>query len=428
MSVLIIIGVVALLLAGGVALAYVIGAAAVVAFLAVGRAEYLAVIPQRMFSQMDVFAIMAMPLFIWAGELMNRSGITRALIDLSMLLVGRVRGGLGHANVLTSVFFSGISGSAAADIAALTNTFVGQMEKRGYDPVYAGALTAAASVIGPIIPPSIIFILYGAILSTDVAALFAAGMIPGLLIAVALMVINAWTAHREGHPGGTAADIPDWRPTLKMAVPALVLPAVILGGIVFGVMTPIEAGAVAVAASVVFGLWSRELTRAEFVESVQRTVVLSGVIFMFLAAGSLISYLVALSQFGDHVAAFVQSFGLSGVRYLLLLMAVFLVLGMGIDTMISLTLVAPLLVPVAIQQGVHPVALGIMVCLNLTLGLIIPPMGGAIMMVASITGQGYWALCKRILPFVFAELVVLVLIVLFPDLSLALPRWLGMLR
>jgi tripartite ATP-independent transporter DctM subunit len=427
MGALIIIAVIVILLLGGVALAYVTGAAAVVAFFTSGNGEYLAIVPQRMFSQMDVFAIMAMPLFIWAGELMNRGGITKALIDLSLLMVGRIRGGLGHANVLTSVFFSGISGSAAADIAALTNTFVKQMERRGYDPLYAGALTAAASVVGPIIPPSIIFILYGAILSTDVAALFAAGMIPGLMIAGALMGMNAWMARREGHPGGTAADVPDWRPTLRKALPALVLPAVILGGIVFGVMTPIEAGAVAVAAAGVLGLWYRELTLAEFVGSVQRTAVLSGIIFIFIAAGSMVSYLIALSQIGNHVAEFVQSFGLTGIWYLLLLMVVFLVLGMFVDTLLCLTLIAPLLIPIAIAQGADPVALGMMVCLNLTMGLITPPLGGAIMMVASITGQDYWALCRRIMPFVLAELTVLVLIVVFPELSLAVPRWLGML-
>lgn len=427
MGAIIVIAVIVALVLGGVALAYVTGAAAVVAFFTSGNGQYLAIVPQRMFSQMDVFAIMAMPLFIWAGELMNRGGITRSLIDLSLLLVGRVRGGLGHANVLTSVFFSGISGSAAADIAALTNTFVKQMENRGYDPVYAGALTAAASVVGPIIPPSIIFILYGAILSTDVAALFAAGMIPGLIIAAVLMGMNAWIARREGHPGGTAADVPAWRPTMRKAIPALILPAVILGGIVFGVMTPIEAGAVAVAASGILGLWYRELTLPEFVESVRRTAVLSGVIFILLAAGSMVSYLIALSQLGDHVAQFVQSFGLTGIWYLLLLMVVFLVLGMFVDTLLCLTLIAPVLIPVAIAQGADPVALGMMVCLNLTLGLITPPMGGAIMMVASITGQNYWALCKRIMPFVVAEIAVLVLIVVFPELSLAVPRWLGML-
>jgi len=427
MSTIMVIAVILLLLVAGVPLAYVTGTAAVAVFLAAGDAEYLAVVPQRMFSQMDVFAIMAMPLYIWAGELMNRGGITRALVDFALLVVGRVRGGLGHANVITAVFFSGISGSAAADVAALSNAFVPQMRDRGYDPLYAGALTAAASVIGPIIPPSIIMILYGAVLSTDVAALFVAGLVPGVLIAFALMAMNAWMARREGHPGGTAADVPDWRPTLRRALPALVLPAVILGGIVFGVMTPIEAGAIAVVAAAVLGRWYGELDWPLFLECTRKSIVLTGVIFIFLAAGSLGTYLIALSQLADHVAHFVTSFGLVGLPYVLLLMLLFLLLGMGVDLIVSLTLFAPLLVPIAIQQGADPVAIGVMVCVNLTLGLVTPPLGGAIMLVATITQQDYWALCKRIMPFVIVEVAVLLLIVLFPELSLALPRWLGML-
>jgi tripartite ATP-independent transporter DctM subunit len=423
----IVIGLVILLLAAGVPLAYVIGVAAVTVFAVAGDAQYLAIVPQRMFSQMDVFAIMAMPLYIWAGELMNRGGITRALVDFALLVVGRVRGGLGHANVLTSVFFSGISGSAAADIAALSNTFVPQMRSRGYDPLYAGSLTAAASVIGPIIPPSIIMILYGAVLSTDVAALFVAGIVPGLMIATALIAMNAWMARREGHPGGTAADVPPLRPTLVRALPALSLPAVILAGIVFGVMTPIEAGAIAVVAATALGRWYRELDLATFIDSTRKAIVLTGVIFIFLAAGSLGTYLIALNQLADHVAQFVNSLGMSGLSYLLLLMLIFIVLGMFVDLIVSLTLFAPLLVPVAIEQGVHPVAIGVMVCVNLTLGLVTPPLGGAIMLVASITQQDYWALCKRIMPFVIVELLVLLVIVLFPELTLALPRWLGLL-
>ena len=417
MAILIVIAVFILLMGSGVAIAYASGAAAVVAFFASDSAFYLAVAPQRIFSQMDVFAIMAMPLFIWAGDLMGRGGVARALIDLSMLLVGRFRGGLGHANVVTAVFFSGISGSAAADAAALSNTFVPQMQRRGYDPLYAGALTAAASVIGPIIPPSIVFILYGAILSTDIAALFAAGIVPGILIAAVLMIMNAWMARREGHPGGTPADMPPVLPTLKKALPSLVLPAVILGGIVFGVMTPIEAGAVAVVAAVAVG----------FIESTVSSIVMTGALFMLLAAGALGNYLIALHQVADVLNGWVQSFHLQGLGYLIFMTAIFLVMGMFIDLIVALTLFAPLLVPVAIAQGADPVALGVMVCLNLTLGIITPPFGGAIMLVSTITRQSYWAMCRRILPFVFAEIVVLLLVVLFPEISLALPRWLGML-
>lgn len=427
MSVILILAVLVLLMGAGVPLAYVIGAVSVLIFFVAGDARYLAVVPQRMFSQMDVFAVMAIPLFVWAGELMNRGGITKALVDFGLLLAGRVRGGLGHAAVITSVFFSGISGSAAADIAAISSTFVSQMRQRGYDPLYAGALTAASSVIGPIIPPSIIMILYGAVLSTDVAALFVAGIVPGILIAGALMGLNAWMAYREGHPGGTAGDVPEWRPTIARALPALSLPAIILGGIVFGVMTPIEAGAVAVVAAVAVGAWYRELDLETFLDSTRNAIVLTGVLFIFLAAGSLGTYLIALSQLPDHLAAFVNSLGLTGFSYLILLMVVFLILGMFVDIIVSLTLFAPLVVPIAIAQGMDPVAIGVLVCVNLTLGLVTPPLGGAIMLVATITQLDYWSLCKRILPFVIVEVFVLALMVLFPELSLALPRWLGML-
>jgi len=427
MATIIILAVLFLLMGAGVPLAYTIGAASVLIFFVIGDARYLAVVPQRMFSQMDVFAVMAIPLFVWAGELMNRGGITKALVDFGLLVAGRVRGGLGHAAVITSVFFSGISGSAAADIAAISSTFVSQMRQRGYDPLYAGALTAAASVIGPIIPPSIIMILYGAVLSTDVAALFVAGIVPGLLIAGALMGLNAWMAHQEGHPGGTPDDVPAWRPTVAKALPALSLPAIILGGIVFGVMTPIEAGAIAVVAAVGLGFWYRELDLESFLDSTRKAIVLTGVLFIFLAAGALGTYLIALSQLADQLAAFLNSFGLTGFSYLIALMVAFLVLGMFVDIVVSLTLFAPLVVPIAIAQGMDPVALGVLVCVNLTLGLVTPPLGGAIMLVATITQQDYWSLCKRIIPFVIVEILILALIVLFPEIALALPRWLGML-
>ena len=192
----------AALLASGAAVAYAVGAASVLTFLATDNARYLAILPQRMFSQVDVFALMAMPLFILVGEIMNHAGITRALIDFAMSIVGRLKGGLGHVNIMAAVFLSGISVSAVADAAALGSTIVPEMREKGYKLSYAAALTAAASMIGPIIPPSIIMVFYGALMQTSVAAMFVGGILPGLLLAGFLFAANAWFAHRHDHPGG----------------------------------------------------------------------------------------------------------------------------------------------------------------------------------------------------------------------------------
>jgi len=427
MKALLVAAVIIALASTGVALAYALGAGAVIAYVLTDSVAFLAAAPQRIFSQLDLFAIMAMPLFILAGELMNRAGVTRSLIDVSLLLLGRFRGGLGHVNILASLFFAGISGSATADIAAMSNTFVPQMEKRGYDRDYAGAVTAASCVIGPIIPPSIILILYGAVMSTDVAALFAAGVVPGLLLALALFITNAILAHRHNHPGGRPEDIPPLWPTLHRAAPALLLPLIILGGIVFGIMTPIEAGALASLAAAVIGFSLGELSWRSTFEALERTALLTGSIFMIIAGASLMSYLIVLHQVPDAIAALVAQIHLQGVWYILVIMGTFLLLGMGFDFMLGLLVVAPLLVPIAVGQGANPVALGLLICLNMAIGLITPPLGGAIMMVSTITGQGYWSLVRKTLPFVAAELVVLLVIVLLPELALALPRALGLL-
>lgn len=411
----------------GVALAYTLGAGAVVAYILTDNTRYLAAAPQRIFSQIDVFAIMAMPLFILAGELMNRSGVTRSLIDLSLLLLGRLRGGLGHVNILTSTFFAGISGSAAADVAAMSNTFVPQMEARGYDRVYAGAVTAASSVIGPIIPPSIIMILYGSILATDIAALFAAGVLPGLLLATALFLTNWMIARKEGHPGGGIEDVPELVPTLRRAAPALLLPVIILGGIVFGVTTPIEAGALACLAAAVIGFSGGELSWKSIWAGMERTLILTGSIFMIIAAASLLSYLLILGGIPDVIASFVDRIQITGIGFIMVVMLIFLIMGMGFDFLLGLTVVAPLVVPIAVAQGYDPVALGVLICLNLAIGLITPPLGGAIMMVSAITGGGYWRLCRRVMPFVVAQLGVLLLLAVFPEIILALPRAMGLL-
>lgn len=415
-----------LFLGSGLALAYVIGGATVLAFIATDNLRYLAVLPQKVFSQISVFSLLAMPLFILAGELMNRSGITKALIDLSMALVGRLRGGLGHVNIVTSVFFAGISGSAVADAAALSNTLVPEMKARGYSETYAGAITAASSIIGPIVPPSIILIFYGAIMQTSVAALFVAGILPGLLLAAALFAMNAWYAWREDHPRLSAEETPAFFPALLAALPALALPMIIVGGIVFGWTTPTEAAAVAVLAAIASGQFYAGLSLADLLESLKRTALLTGSIFIILCAVAVLGHLASLERIPRMISALVTDLGLGPVGFMLTMNAILILAGMVLDITVALALLVPLLAPVALAAGTDPVHLGIIVCFNLAIGLVSPPLGGCLLMVSTVTGMNYWALAARVLPFVVAEIAVLLILIFVPEISLSLPRAMGL--
>ncbi len=414
-----------LLLGSGLAIAYVIGGSTVLAFWATGNERYLAILPQQIFSKIDVFALMAMPLFILAGEFMNRGGVTTALINLSMALVGRFRGGLGHVNVLTSVFFAGISGSAVADAAALSNTLVPAMRARGYSLNYASAITAASSIIGPIVPPSIILIFYGALMGTSVTSLFLAGIIPGLILAAALIALNALFAWKEDHPKVSKEEAPDFLPTLLNSLPALLLPFIIVGGIVFGWTTPTEAAAIAVFAALGAGWFYEGLSWPNILEGLRRTAMLSGSIFIIICAVSALGYLGALERIPEAISSLVATLGLGPVGYMIVLNVVFLVAGMVLDIPVALALLVPLLAPVALANGADPVHLGIVLCFNLCIGLVSPPLGGCLLVVSTVTGVNYWRLARTIIPFVLVQIGVLILLVQFPELSLFLPRAFG---
>jgi tripartite ATP-independent transporter DctM subunit len=416
------------LLAIGTAVAYALGASSVLAFIASDNLRYLAIMPQRIFSQIDVFALMAMPLFILAGEIMNRAGITRALVDFAMAMLGRLKGGLGHVNVMASVFFAGISGSAVADAAALGNTLVPAMVARGYSPLYAAALTAAASVIGPIIPPSIVMIFYGAVMQTSVAALFVGGVVPGLMLAGVLFAANAWFARRNNHPGGRSEDIPAFLPALGRALPALALPVIIMGGIVFGIVTPTEAAALTVVVALAVGLWYGGLGRGALSESLVQTAALTGAIFMILGAVACFSWLAGHEQLPTRLAGFVTDMGLGRIEYLIVINLIFIAAGMFLDPPVALALLVPLLGPPAVALGTDPVHLGIVLCLNLTIGLITPPVGGCLLAVSTVCKVEYWALARAIVPFAVLEVGLLLVLVLVPECSLFLPRWFGLLK
>jgi tripartite ATP-independent transporter DctM subunit len=406
----------------GSALAYVFGSAAVLSFIAVGKAQFLAILPQRIFSQLDVFALMAMVLFMLVGEIMGRMGVTKYLIDFSMCLVGRFKGGLGHVNIMASVFFAGVSGSAVADAATLSNVLVPAMRDQGYTNRYAGAVTAASSIIGPIIPPSIIMIFYGAWMQTSIAGLFAGGVIPGLVLAGALMAANAVFAHRYHHPGGRKEDVPPFFRTMRHALPALMLPLIILGGIVLGVATPTEAAGVAVVAALAAGAYYGGLSKKSLYMSMERTAVLTGSIFLVIVAASCMGYVGSLLQWPQQIARFATESGLIGVKFLLLVNLIFLLAGMFMDPPMAIALLVPLFGPACVAQGNDPIHLGIILCLNMTMGLVTPPIGGCLIVVSTVTGENYWSLAKAILPFIFVEVLVLLFIILVPDVSLFLPR------
>lgn len=414
-----------LFLVCGTALAYVVGAAAVMIFIASDNIRYLAVLPQRIFSQLDVFALMAMVLFIMTGEVMNRTGVTRYLIEFSMALVGRFKGGLGHVNILTSIFFAGVSGSAVADAAALSNTLIPAMREQGYTNRYAGAITAASSVIGPIIPPSIILIFYGAWMQVSIGGLFAAGIVPGLLLGLALVIANSIFAHRQNHPGGRGTRVPPLGASFLKSIPALMLPSIILGGIVFGIATPTEAAGVAVAAALLAGSFYGGVSFKVIWLCIERTAILTGSIFMVLAAAACAAYVGSLEQWPQQIARLATESGVTGISFLLLINLIFLIAGMFMDVPMALALLVPLFGPAAVAQGVDPIHLGIILCLNLTMGLITPPLGGCLIVVSAISEENYWKLAGATLPFIIVEIIVLLVITLFPSISLFLPGLLG---
>ncbi|AUC53933.1 MAG: TRAP transporter large permease [Sagittula sp.] len=413
------------LLLGGAVLAHLIGAASILSFIAADRARFLAAAPQRIIAHIDLFSIMSMPLFILAGEIMNRAGVTKALIDLAMALMARLKGGLGHVNILTSVFFAGISGSAMADAAAVSNTLVPAMRKSGYTVQYAGAVTAASSVIGPIIPPSIIMIFYGALMNTSVAALFIAGIVPGLIMAVALFGANAWLAHRHDHPTGERVPAREVLRRAIYALPATVIPVIILSGIVFGVMTPTEAAGVAVCCAILAGIIYRQMSWGTIIKSLERTAILSGSIFILLSGVAIFGYLAGLEKLPTLLADALIGLGFEGWKYLLLLNAVFLVAGMFLEVPVALALLVPLLVPTGISMGADPIHLGIVIVVNLMLGIVTPPFGAALLVVSAVSGAPYWGIAKAAAPFLVVQLGVLLILTFTPELTLFLPRLAG---
>lgn len=409
----------------GVPVAFSLGAAATVYFVIKGVS--LSLIATRLFTGLDSFTFMAIPFFILAGELMNSSGITKRLVDFTSVLVGRLRGGLGHVSVVTSMLFGGVTGSAIADTSAVGVMMIPAMKKAGYDEEFSAGLIASAGVMGPIIPPSIPFVVYSLLSSTSVAALFLGGVVPGVMIAIGLMIVTYIIARRRNFPRGEKVT------SVKQVVMAvlngiipLMMPFIILGGIIAGIFTATEASAVAVIYGLVVGiLVYRDLPLSAIKKAFISTAKTTGVVFLVIACSNVFNWMLVVEQVPQAMATFVGTFIHSKAMILLAINIVLLFVGTFMEGTAAMIILVPILLKITAIYAIDPVFLGIVVVLNLMLGLLTPPVGLLLYVVCGMTKMSLERVVKGVLPFLFVEIIVLFLITYIEPLSMFLPRYFG---
>jgi tripartite ATP-independent transporter DctM subunit len=377
----------------------------------------------RMFSGLDTFVLMAAPFYVFAGELMNRGGISERLIHLAQILIGRVRAGTAYAAILASVMFAGISGTAVADIAALGNIFINGMAKEGYNKAFAAAVVTAASIIGPIIPPSVIMVLYAAVADISVLSLFLAGIVPGLLLGISCALVVFWRGRKGDMPVAaivvTRAEVPR---LVRDGLLVISLPAFIVLGTVSGAFTPTEAGGIAVVYAAFLGTFVfRHLDLAGFLQAARSSARLTAGLFLLIAAVEVVNYVLILSGVAEGTAALVSVFKEHPKIFLLVCVFAFLIIGLALDSGPALLLLAPVLLPITRSMGIDDIHFSMVMIVSVTLGLISPPVGICLFVACKIGNISLRVLWSELALFFYAEIAVIVIMVFFPVLSTGLP-------
>ena len=406
----------------GVPVALALAVACTVYLVITGKADLLLAFPQHMVAGVDVFVLLTIPLFLLAGNLMNAGGITDRIVDASRAVVGHIRGGLSLVNVVASMFFGGVSGAATADSSALGTVLIPAMEKEGYEKPYAAALTAVSSVMGPIIPPSITMIVYGVLTRTSIAKLFLAGIVPGLMLGLGLLLYAYFVARKRGYPVTERAQAGERVRAIGRAAPALFLPFIILGGILSGVFTPTESAAVAVIYALVISMaFYRTLKITEIGTPLGQTVVLTSAVMLVVAVAKMVGVVFAYDDIPAQVASALLSISDNPIVLLLLINLFLLLLGLFLEPLAAMILSLPVLTPIALEIGVDPVHFGIIVVLNLVIGLATPPVGICLFIVCGIGKVSLEAVSRAALPMIGICILVLMLVTYFPDLVLTIP-------
>lgn len=417
------------LLVSGMPVAFVMGFSASLYLLFSPEVSFLDIAPLKLFSGMDSFILMCIPFFILAGEIMTHGKIADRMVDFANLIVGRWRGGLAHVNIMASMLFAGITGVALGDIAALGSIFIPAMKKQGYDSPFSAAVTASSSIIGPIIPPSMIIVIYGAVTSVSIGALFVAAIIPGILMGLSQMAIVFYLARKRKYP---KIDIPITPKKLLIgtrdALIPLMMPAIIILGILSGMFTPTEAAGMAVLyAFIVATFIYRSLKLRDYLPIFKTSVLFSTKLLLIVGCGAILAWVFGIENVPEKIKGVFYS--ITNNKYILLLMINFFLifLGMWLDCSASIILFAPMLTPLAMEIGLDPVHFGILMIVNLNIGLLTPPLAICLFAASDISKDPIGSVVVAVLPFLLASMFTLTLITYLPALTMTLPSWFGLL-
>ena len=406
----------------GLPIALVLAVSALFYILYSGQSVLLQSYAQQLFSGVESYGLLAVPLFMLAGELMNEGGLTRRLIDFASVFIGRVKGGLAYINLIVNMMMASIIGSAAAQIAIMSRAMVPEMEQKGYDRAFAAATTAAGGLLSPIIPPSMLFVIYGVLAQIAIGDMFIAGIIPGLLMAFGFFVAIALLGKKYEYPVGEKKTRAEIKTSILMGIPTLLIPIVIVGGILAGFTTPTESAAVASVVAFILGkFFYKELKLSQMSKVLIRTALNTSIVVFIVATANLFGWIIIYEQVPQNLAAELVEITQDPLVFLLIVNAALLFIGMILDGIAALILVVPILLPIAqTNYGIDPYHFGVVICINLVLGLLTPPVGAGLFVTTAMTGVKPGALFKALVPFLLTTVVALLLISWQP----ALVTWL----
>ena len=405
----------------GVPIALVLAMVALVYIYASGNPVLYLSFPQQLFAGLENYGLLAIPLFLAVGELMNEGGITRRLVALASVFVGHLRGGLAYINILANMFLASIMGSANAQVAVMAQVMVPEMEKKGYSRGFATATTCAGALLAPVIPPSMLFVIFGVLAQISIGDMFIAGIVPGLLMAFAFICVIALLGYRYKYPPGERLSRKQKLRNIGAAIPSLLVPIVMIGGILGGITTPTEAAAVGGLTAVLVGRFAHHEIRFDRMgDMLLRVAVNSAVVLALVAAAGVFGWVIVFEKIPQQLAVLLQQITTDPFTFMLLVTALLLAVGTVIDGIAALILLVPILLPVATQvYGINPYHFGVVICINLTLGLLTPPVGTALYVAARVTGATPAEILRPLMPFLVATLLILILLCWQPYLVTA---------